>query len=358
MDSDILQETEKKPHPLKKLFWFCARILLAAGIIVILIHGNSERIFDNLKHFDYRWLIPAFVCYYIHFMVGAWRWYKLTSVLDIDLSLRDAIFLSMKAFFFSLVIPGGAIGGDVAKIGFLSAHVKKGSKIEGAFTIIMDRTVGMISMFSFTIVVTLLSIPLLLQVNAENLYHLAGLDNCPELISTFRYCMIAGILLFCASGLVACFVMFMHAKLQKISFIDRLWKWIDARTHGSVSRMTTAIDLYRNKPLLLLQQVIVSMVFINLNLTLIVYFLIRGLGSTVQTLPLFASVSLGNLAGLIPLTPGGIGFRDYTIMKLLETGGMDLGMAKSVALMFTALIVLGNISGGIFFILDGRKKSK
>ncbi len=343
-------------HYGKKIFWFCFRIALAVGIIYFLVHGEAGKILHDLKKFDYRWLLPAFFFYYIHFMFGAWRWYKLTTVLNINISLRDAIFLSMKAFFFSLVIPGGAIGGDLAKIGFLAAQAQKGTKVEGAFTVLMDRIVGMVSLFALTIVVVLISIPLLMQVEADQLYDMLGLQHSPDVIRTFKYCAIAGLILMCLAGICACAIMFMHRFVRKLPLVDPIWKWCDTHSHGSVSRMTSAIDLYRDKLGLLANLILTSTIFIHLNLVLIVYCITRGLGVTVKPLALLCSVTLGNIAGLLPFTPSGIGFRDYTIIKVLEVGGAPMDAAKSAALLFTALIIVANISAGIFYILDMKKK--
>ena len=55
----------------------------------------------------------------------------------------------MQGYFFSLVIPGGAIGGDVAKMGLLARRSQPGSRAEGVFTVVMDRVIGMIALFAF-----------------------------------------------------------------------------------------------------------------------------------------------------------------------------------------------------------------
>ena len=54
-------------------------------------------------------------------------------------------------------MPGGAIGGDVIRGGFLSVRFPKGSKFDGVFTIIMDRFTGMIGIFLMAFLVLFLA---------------------------------------------------------------------------------------------------------------------------------------------------------------------------------------------------------
>ena len=134
------------------------------------MRGNADKIAENFKHFDYRWIVPAFILYVFHMFVCGWRWYMLLKVLKFKIKLWEAICLTFKAYFCSLVIPGGAIGGDLAKIGFISVRAPKGTKVEGVFTILIDRITGMLALFITAIVLTLMSIPLLMNVDMPELY--------------------------------------------------------------------------------------------------------------------------------------------------------------------------------------------
>jgi hypothetical protein len=71
------------------------------------------------------------------------------------------------------------------------------------------------------------------------------------------------------------------------------------------------------------------------------------------------AVVIGNIAGLIPLFPGGIGIRDLVTVTLLTAGSIAAGDAKTAQLLSTAIMLLTFLSGGVFFIFDmgkGRKK--
>ena len=160
-------QTEKKKHKIKAFLSFVLKTGLAVVIIWWLISKHYDSFVENLANINFWWLLPAVLAFILHMFVCSWRWYKLALVVDIEISFTEAIALTMKGYFFSLVIPGGAIGGDIAKVGFLNKHTAKGAKAEGVFSILMDRMTGMTAMFSLALVVILLSIPVLMKVELE-----------------------------------------------------------------------------------------------------------------------------------------------------------------------------------------------
>jgi len=144
---------------LKKILPPLLKLLIAGSIVAILIWRNSDGLAAAFKAIHPLWLAGAFLLYGVHIYANAWRWHLLLKAQKIDCSLKDAFSLTMQSFFFSLVIPGGAIGGDLVRIGFLTAKVPKEQKFDGAFTILMDRFTGMIGIF----LVALLMLPFCLR---------------------------------------------------------------------------------------------------------------------------------------------------------------------------------------------------
>jgi uncharacterized membrane protein YbhN (UPF0104 family) len=69
-------------------------------------------------------------------------------------------------------------------------------------------------------------------------------------------------------------------------------------------------------------------------------------------------VTIGNTAGLLPISISGVGARDAVIEAVLSAGGCPVGDALAIPIIYTALIILYNFSGGIFFIIDSRQKGK
>ena len=361
---ETAEETIVKKKPLwKKILALLIKFGLAGLIIAWIVRGNADKIAENFKHFNYRWIIPALILYIFHLFVGGWRWYMLLKVLKFKIKLWEAICLTLKAYFCSLVIPGGAIGGDLAKVGFISVRAPKGAKVEGIFTILIDRITGMLALFITAIVLTLLSIPLLMNVDMPELYKALSdfmhINTTQEIIKYFKAGGIACVLLLCVSGLGACGVIFLHRQFRRISIINKLMEWFDAKTHGALTRMCNTVDIYRNEKMLLAWMTLISIFLIHLNMGAVMYCLLKGLGvDVVPMLALFTGVILGNIAGLIPFTPSGIGFRDYTVLKILSAGGIVLDKAESAAIMFTSVVLCSNLFAGLFFFINDGSKSR
>ena len=120
---------------------------IAGAVIYLLFRGDSGRIVESLRRFDFLWLLPAVFFYALHMIVVAWRWRRLVKMTGIEMSFSAAVSLTLQGNFFSLVIPGGAIGGDVVKMAAVSRRLGDGARTEGAFSVLMDRIIGMLALF-------------------------------------------------------------------------------------------------------------------------------------------------------------------------------------------------------------------
>lgn len=327
------------------------RTFLAAAVIGVLVFMRKDQLRQCLAHFDYRWVIPAFLCLLFHIAVGAWRWRRLTELQGFRLSLFEAYSLTMQGCFFSLVIPGGAIGGDVAKMGLLARRSTPGCRAEGIFTIFMDRVIGMIALFLLCIILLALSWKQLITLQVPGVEH-SGNDILLCLILLF---------LMCLAGIVCGIAVFFHRKLKKIPGVTPLLNWIDRHTGNAASRMTAMADLYANSPGTLTMLTAVSIFFVHIMSMLPMFFLLAGTGIefTPQIILLtLTAVAIGNIAGLIPLTPGGIGLRDWTVITLLGACGIGGGYGETAQLMATGISVFTNLLGGIFLITDHNGANK
>ena len=123
--------------------------------------------------------------------------------------------------------------------------------------------------------------------------------------------------------------------------------------------MTGATDCYAGHWPLLLFLTVMTTFFVHLFSVVPYILLFRGLGVEYSFLTLIAAVVLGNIAGLIPFFPGGIGIRDLVTVTILSAGAIAPADAKTVQLIATAVMLLTYFSGGVFFILDpGRRTGR
>ena len=336
----------KSASPFKKYLGFVLKILLAVGIIAFLFR-DPKKIIDCFRHFDLRYLAPAMLFYGAHIFVCAWRWRELAKIIGVRLTPLEAISLTFQGNLFSLVIPGGAIGGDVIKMGAVTRRSATGSKAEGAFTVLMDRIIGMIALFTLELAILIPAVPLLMKVSVPEM----ALDDRTRRIGILLLALLA------VAGLSASCVIFFHRLLEKIPWFGALLHKTDTLTHGMVSRLTAATDTYSASWRKLAGLTVASILFVHLMTVLPMCFLLSGLGVPYRVFDVIVAVTLGNIVGLIPLFPGGIGDRDVTVIALLVAGGVPQGAADTVQLLYTAImIIVCLLSGGLFFIFDpGRR---
>ena len=78
--------------------------------------------------------------------------------------------------------------------------------------------------------------------------------------------------------------------------------------------------------------------------------------------PIVAAITVGNIAGLIPLTMSGIGLRDYFVAAILGAALAEIPgcpvTALAPTLVMTGVIIAGGLFGGIFFLFDNAYRAK
>ena len=114
--------------------------------------------------------------------------------------------------------------------------------------------------------------------------------------------------------------------------------------------------MYRGNWRELVRLVIDSIFGVHLMTVVPMFFLLAGAGCEFDLMTVIAALTIGNIAGLIPLFPGGIGGRDVTVVALLISGGIPGDAAETAQLLYTAIMVGCFLSGGLFFICaPGRR---
>ena len=189
----------------KSILFFVIKLLIAGIVVWYLLLRNPGEIWACLAHIEVKFILAAGGVYLLHMLCAAWRWGRLARILGVKLSAFESLSLTMQGYFFSLVIPGGAIGGDVVKMGVLSRRSASGEKFEGVFSILMDRIIGMISLFTMALV--------LIPLNYKNLSRVR-VPGFPEAFS--RY-LIGALVLLCLGGLAASCVIFLHRIIRSIN---------------------------------------------------------------------------------------------------------------------------------------------
>jgi len=326
---------------LKKYLGFVLKLLIAAGIVAFLLR-DPKKIIACFRGFDLRYLAPAMLFYVSHVFVCAWRWRELAGLLGVKLKPLEAVSLTFQGNLFSLVIPGGAIGGDVVKMGAVTRRSSSGSKAEGAFTVLMDRIVGMIALFTLELALLVPAVPLLMKLELPDV----TLDDRAKKLLIVMLATLA------VTGLAASCVIFFHRIVEKLPLLGKLMHKADVITKGMVSRLTAATDTYSASWRKLILLTVASIFFVHLMTVVPMFFLLSGLGVQYSFFDVIVAVTIGNIIGLIPLFPGGVGGRDVAAIMLLVAAGVANDKATTAQLIYTAIILFFSLTGAIFMVCD------
>lgn len=323
----------------KSTVWLIVKYLIAFGIIGWLVSNNYQAFVRAIKEIDILWLVFAIMAYIIVMLGQALRWFMLLKVQGIMVSFFETFSLTMQGVFFSLVIPGGSIGGDLVRTTFLVSRTPKGNKLAATSTVFMDRFMGMFAQFILSIVFAIPFIP-----------QITNMADAPKL--TVILILIVSVL-----GLIAGFCLIIHRQLEKIPGISALIRFTDKMTKGFLSDAFEILDVYHTQKKVMLYCIIISMVFVQLGISFILFLVAKGIHcANITVVPLVLSIALGNTAGLLPLTPGGLGTRDAVVKGTLTAGGFSHGDAIAIPLLFSIIMLAVSLCGGLFFLLHKRSK--
>lgn len=335
--------SEKSRNKLSGALKMLLKAAIAAAVLIWLYSRKGEDLKQGFASYDYRFLVPALIPALIAAFAGSERWRLLAKIINIPLKRVEAFSLTMQGIFFSLVIPGGSIGGDVIKMAAMGRYVRAGSRTEGIFSIMIDRIVGMFALF--------LPVLILLFFNWHTFAGLKLPGSQGEFAGLTAWWVLVG---GCSAGIFAGSAVFCHRLIEKIPGVRAVLKFLDDKSSGKVSRVFAAADIYVRSPGRILALVLLSVFAVHLMPVLVFAILLAGTGGQIGVFTLCTAVLIGNIAGLIPLFPGGIGARDLVTVGLLISAGYSPETVGTVQLLATGLMIVFNLTGSFFFIFDRK----
>ncbi len=126
--------------------WYWLKWPVAIAVLYALYHANRDS-FGNLAERQIQWrfaLIGLLLCAG-SIVLTFIRWFLLVWGLGFPFKVRDALRLGFIGFLFNYVGPGGA-GGDVVKA-VMIAREQKSRRFTAAATVVIDRVLGLYSLF-------------------------------------------------------------------------------------------------------------------------------------------------------------------------------------------------------------------
>jgi uncharacterized membrane protein YbhN (UPF0104 family) len=128
-----------------------------------------------------------------------------------------------------------------------------------------------------------------------------------------------------------------------------------SKVADAAARTLESISVLRRDSGLLLRTSVIS-IFIRIVWSLGCYVVAWAMGLPIDLLTLFAFISLVDLVRLMPISVGGLGVREWTVIALFATLGITREQALTFSILAFAPIYLNAVAGGLCYISTARIK--
>ena len=86
------------------------------------------------------------------------------------------------------------------------------------------------------------------------------------------------------------------------------------------------------------------------------FFIYSGMNVEYSIFSLAVAMTVGNIIGLLPIFPAGVGGRDVVTVMIMIASGIAEENAQAAMLIYTAILLVSNLLGGLFFVFDPGHK--
>ena len=274
-------------------------------------------------------LLGGVMLFFLVLIMCAVRWKLILEAHDIHLPWGKTITVFFIGHFFNAFM-FGSTGGDIVKA-YYAARETGHKKAEAVATVFIDRVVGLAAL------VVLAATPMLFRLN----FFLAHTRTRWALV------FIGGL----AVGVVGAFILMLLIKY----FMDR-WRWLRrllaTRIGAIVKRVYDSFYMCLTHPALLMKIFPLSLA---IQFVIVIMMVFLGEALTINR-PFIDYLSLTptiNALGCVPVTPGGLGLREYASVFFFDVVGVPATKAMPLSLSVYATMLLWSLVGGIIFMVKG-----
>lgn len=303
-------------------YWLKLAVGILIVVILLLFKVNAKDIGRTIQDSNLLWIVAAGALHIIGLLLSAYRWQVLLSVHDVKAPLWDLIQSYLIGGFFNNFLPT-RVGGDVYRM--VDSKRYSGTLLRPFAVIIVERLSGIYGL-------------LLIGVAAVSLY--PRFHEVRALAIALFALAIGGllaILVFYGSERFGEWLKRMASKLPA-KFSAHILGIFDAFWHFSKSK---SVVLYAFFLGLLLQ----------FNVILYYFFIAQGLGMNLSLMEASIVMPILICIQLLPLTPNGIGVREFSYIYLMKPFGVSEAQAVAFSIWDYVLTFAYGLIGGILYLL-------
>lgn len=281
------------------------------------------------------WVGIGFLSCILANLISFLRWRVMVRAIGLPFTYFDAIRIGFIGSFFGL-FAFGIIGSDTLRA-FYVTRQNKDRRPEAICSVVADRIIGLITVFSFASLA-------FLSLDFENIA-----TAHPGKLQTLNYAcrIVFGVTVMCLAGVFSVILAPHLARTQSFELLPRL-PWIGIL----FAKLFNVVIIYRGQPKSVLLAIAMSL-GINLCFVISIYSLATGLTNSAPSLRehlLIEPISM--FANAAPL-PGGLGGMELALNFLYEAFSCETGVIVGFSFRFSLLCV--SALGAIFWFLNWQR---
>ena len=284
---------------LNKYLKFSIKLVLSvAALVFVFSRIDMTRVFDLFGRMEFGWLIPALLFFIFSKTIAAIRLNHFFRCIDLTISGCYNLKLYLMGMFYNVFLPGG-IGGDGYKIYLLNRqHEVKTSKI--IWATLVDRISGAVAVIYLLVI----------------LFYFI----------TFR-----------------------------VDFPVRPFAWIILPL--AVTGFFLFLKLFFSYFIPVFLRINLMALCVQTIQALCAYFILRALGHSEQFIPYLFLFLISSIIAVLPVTIGGIGIRELTVMFGADIMGLNTEVCIAMSLMFYLITLFVSFFGMYYSLFPGKLKT-
>jgi uncharacterized protein (TIRG00374 family) len=301
-----------------------------AALVLVIIKSDARALTEALRNTRLALLPLAVGATFLVTWLMAYRWRSILHASGLNLKTRRLFFFYLIGIFFTSFVPGGGVSGDVARLIYVDREVHDKALVLS--TLVYERLIGV-----FTLLLIGLGATLMTRAYGQS----DRMIYVSEGILAIAFIVIAALMSTYISSRLARLIRGIGRRLRA------------GRVAEAAARTLESISVLRRDSGLLFQTSLIS-ILIRAVWSLGCYVVSRAMGLPIDLLTLFAFISLVDLVRLMPISIGGLGVREWTVIALFATLGITREQALTFSILAFAPIYLEAVVGGFLYISTAR----
>jgi uncharacterized protein (TIRG00374 family) len=296
-------------------------------IFVVARSANWANVWANVRTMDVGWLATGFLVFLPVILIVSWRWRLLLAVHGVRLPFWRVFELNMIGQFFSAFLVG-TTGGDVVKI-FYVARAVPHHKAAVAFTVVVDRVIGLIALLLFGVLLSFTQLPLLFSQPYTRFF-----------TGVFYLFAIGGAIAAAGASVAPIFLKRPAIRdfFKRLPLVHRATSVFAAYERTARAFGTNALALLASIPS-------------NICITFMGYCILRAMHLQPPLLAFCSILTMVNMLIALPISIAGLGVREQLFKTFLSLVAIDKDHAVTFSLTYFFLNIIWSLAGGPFYFL-------